>query len=83
MPEEQIHKRHSSYAQAMESPIYLSILEDPFLPEICIPPPLISPLPLQCLAADALPETVKREIEYVIAECCGTDVGVSHIKVNA
>ena len=37
------------------------------LPEICIPPPLFTPLPLQCLAASALPDGVKREIESVTA----------------
>ena len=38
------------------------------LPEVSIPPPLSSPLPLQCLAANALPDQTKKEIESVIAE---------------
>ena len=37
------------------------------LPEICIPAPLLTPLPLQCLAASALPDGVRREIESVTA----------------
>lgn len=40
-----------------------------FPPDIIIPPPVFSPLPLQCLAAEALPDRLKREIEGVIAEC--------------
>jgi len=38
----------------------------PDIPEITIPPPLFNPLPLQCLAANALPDEVKSEIESVI-----------------
>ena len=38
------------------------------LPEISIPPPIYNPLPLQCLAASALPDAIKRDIEEVIAE---------------
>ena len=38
----------------------------PDIPEIVIPPPLFNPLPLQCLAANALPDEVKSEIESVI-----------------
>lgn len=39
------------------------------LPDIVIPEPLYNPLPLQCLAASALPEAVCREIQQVIEEC--------------
>ena len=39
------------------------------MPEISIPPPVHNPLPLQCLAASALPVELKREIDVVIAEC--------------
>lgn len=38
------------------------------LPEISIPPTLYNPLPLQCLAANALPESVRNEIDGVIAK---------------
>ena len=38
------------------------------LPEISIPPTLYNPLPLQCLAASALPEGVRAEIDGVIAQ---------------
>ena len=38
------------------------------LPEISIPPTLYNPLPLQCLAANALPDGVKAEIDGVIAQ---------------
>lgn len=38
------------------------------MPEISIPPPVHNPLPLQCLAASALPAELKREIDVVIAE---------------
>ena len=37
------------------------------LPEISLPRPIYNPLPLQCLAASALPESVQREIDEVIA----------------
>ena len=36
-----------------------------YLPDIVIPEPLYNPLPLQCLAANALPEAVRIEIERV------------------
>jgi len=38
------------------------------MPEISIPSTLYNPLPLQCLAVNALPNGVKREIDGVIAE---------------
>ncbi len=38
------------------------------LPEISIPPTVCNPLPLQCIAANALPENVKAEIDCVIAQ---------------
>lgn len=38
------------------------------MPEICIPDPVHNPLPLQCLAASALPPELRREIDGVIAE---------------
>lgn len=38
------------------------------LPEISIPATLCNPLPLQCIAANALPENVKAEINGVIAQ---------------
>lgn len=40
------------------------------IPDIIVPPPLYNPLPLQCLAASALPDEVKMEIEEVISQCC-------------
>lgn len=40
------------------------------IPDIVIPLPLYNPLPLQCLAANALPEEVKMEIEEVVSQCC-------------
>ncbi len=69
-------KRQSSYVNAMESPVPRRPLyrcspieeDDELPPDIIIPPPLFSPLPLQCLAADALPDAVKREIEIIVAE---------------
>ena len=39
------------------------------MPDIVIPEPLYNPLPLQCLAANALPEAVCREIDQVLREC--------------
>ena len=39
------------------------------MPEISIPSPLHNPLPLQCLAASALPKELRREIDGLIAEC--------------
>ena len=38
------------------------------MPEISIPPLIHNPLPLQCLAANALPTELRREIDGVIAE---------------
>ena len=38
------------------------------LPDIVIPEPLYNPLPLQCLAANALPEAVRRDIDQVLGE---------------
>ena len=38
------------------------------MPEISIPSPLHNPLPLQCLAASALPMELRREIDGLIAE---------------
>lgn len=44
-----------------------------YLPDIVIPEPVYNPLPLQCMAANALPEPVRKEIErvrdQVIWEC--------------
>lgn len=37
------------------------------LPDIVIPPPLYNPLPLQCLAAEALPVELKEEINRITA----------------
>ncbi len=42
------------------------------LPDIVIPEPLYNPLPLQCLAANALPEAICKEIEQVLRECRST-----------
>ena len=39
------------------------------MPEISIPSPVRNPLPLQCLAASALPMELRREIDGLIAEC--------------
>ena len=39
------------------------------MPEISIPSPVRNPLPLQCLAASALPAELRREIDGLIAEC--------------
>ena len=38
------------------------------MPEISIPSPVRNPLPLQCLAASALPAGLRREIDGLIAE---------------
>lgn len=38
------------------------------LPDIVIPELIQNPLPLQCLAASALPETIREEIDRVLAE---------------
>ena len=38
------------------------------LPDIVVPRLLNSPLPLQCLAAEALPEEMKREIQVITNE---------------
>ena len=38
------------------------------MPEISIPSPVRNPLPLQCLAASALPAELRREIDGLIAE---------------
>ncbi len=38
------------------------------LPEISIPATLFNPLPLQCIAANALPKNVRAEIDGVIAQ---------------
>ena len=43
------------------------------LPEISIPPTLHNPLPLQCLAASALPDNVRNEIDGVIAQYSNLD----------
>ena len=44
-----------------------SISSLPDIPDIFIPLPLFNPLPLQCLAANALPDELKSEIDGVIA----------------
>ena len=36
------------------------------LPDVVIPDPVFNPLPLQCLAASALPESVQQEIDRVL-----------------
>lgn len=38
------------------------------LPDIVIPPSRYNPLPLQCLAANALPNQVKDEIDRITSE---------------
>ncbi len=38
------------------------------LPDIVIPDPIRNPLPLQCLAAGALPECLRQEIDVVLKE---------------
>lgn len=49
-------------------------LDDLFnLPEIIIPPPLFDPLPLQCIAWQALPEEERREIDSVVALYANVD----------
>ena len=47
------------------------------LPDIIIPAPLHNPLPLQCLAADALPKQVKEEIDRITAHYGAADAGES------
>lgn len=49
------------------------------LPEISIPLTLYNPLPLQCLAANALPDTVRNEIDGVIAQYSNLE-GVDTVK---
>ena len=44
----------------------------PDIPDIFIPLPLFNPLPLQCLAANALPDELKSEIDSVIALYSGS-----------
>ena len=38
------------------------------LPDIIIPEPLCSPLPLQCLALNALPDSIRKEIDGILEE---------------
>ena len=52
------------------------------LPDIVIPAPLHNPLPLQCLAADALPEQVKEEIDRITAHYGTMDAGTSEATVT-
>ncbi len=52
------------------------------LPEISIPATLFNPLPLQCIAANALPKNVRAEIDGVIAqytELEGSDEDVDNL----
>ncbi len=51
------------------------------LPEISIPATLCNPLPLQCIAANALPENVKAEIDGVIAQY--TDIATTALPANS
>lgn len=44
------------------------------LPDIVIPLPLHNPLPLQCLAAAALPDQVKQEIDTITDRYAETSV---------
>ena len=63
----EIIPEESSFELEKGSAMELSIDILAALPEISIPSLLVDPLPLQCLAANALPDRVKREIESVTA----------------
>lgn len=55
------------------------------LPEVVIPEPLYNPLPLQCLAASALPETVREEIDRVLEHysAMSSSNSTSHLQSSA
>ena len=43
------------------------------LPDIVIPPLLRDPLPLQCLAASALPKQLREELDSIVEQYSGVD----------
>jgi len=49
------------------------------LPDIVIPEPVHNPLPLQCLAAGSLPESVRSEIDTVLSEFSVVLKSPSHV----
>jgi hypothetical protein len=64
-PEESSLNRSRDSAKSIESLNTLLMR----MPDISIPSPVHNPLPLQCLAANALPMELRREIDGLIAEC--------------
>lgn len=49
------------------------------LPDIVIPEPVYNPLPLQCLAATSLPDSVRSDIDNILHEFSVTVKSPSHI----
>jgi len=65
---EDIHHQHLEEGDGLVSAKSVESLTSLLrrLPDVVIPEPLYNPLPLQCLAANALPDLVRQEIDSVL-----------------